>query len=574
MAKDGSAFAVYAEVANPVVVAGPDFEILYLNPSAEAFWQVGTGEVAGQFVMQALRLEAPDGGDLRRWAREVGYPAMIMGEPITCRTSCANRPPRLIRLRATRFQHERTWLTLLSVLEGAVAEQDDAATSDPLTTLPNRRQWQREFAEHDGRPGVVVFFDLDNLKAINDLQGHRHGDEALLATGRAIRENAPAGALAVRYGGDEFLVVVHDMGEEGVSAWARGIAEGVAAAVPAQVGTVPVRVDYGVAAYSPGGLRAAVERADEALYEHKGMLLRSRAGGRIVLTSEARRRVLVPGSEGRRAPGEFARGFGSQFDTYFRQMYARAVDEAREFVAFVNPEPGSAVVEVGAGSGRITIDGGLAHAIGDQGQLLVTDASPAQVDVARQRAEAMDLSWVRFLVAPVEDLPVASGTVDLAIGAAFLHFTDPPAAIGSMARIVRPGGRVAILSGLSVAYGPAWERALVPVARTLQAHGRPFQFPFLAEQALRDVFAGAGLAVERTAATGEARLVFPSSEVAIGVARQARIASLLLQGIPADACAAAEQEFEVALGHAIEDLGLEAAEISIPALYVVARRPG
>lgn len=58
---------------------------------------------------------------------------------------------------------------------------------------------------------------------------------------------------------------------------------------------------------------------------------------------------------------------------YFRTCYALALEQAREFVAFVDPEPGSAVVEVGAVSGRVTCHGGLAERIGRQGRLLVTD---------------------------------------------------------------------------------------------------------------------------------------------------------------------------------------------------------
>jgi len=46
------------------------------------------------------------------------------------------------------------------------------------------------------------------------------------------------------------------------------------------------------------------------------------------------------------------------------------------------------------------------------------------LQVARQRAEGLGLTWVRFLVLPVEDMSTASNSVDLVLGSTFVHFTD------------------------------------------------------------------------------------------------------------------------------------------------------
>ena len=317
-----------------------------------------------------------------------------------------------------------------------------------------------------------------------------------------------------------------------------------------------------------------MQRADEALYEQKGVLLRSAQGGRIVLTSQGRGRVLHPGSDPQKEPGEFGRGFGTQFDGYFRQMFARAMEQAKEFVEFAAPRPGSAVVEVGAGSGRITFDGGLAERIGAQGQLLVTDPSSAQLQVARQRAESLGLSWVRFLAAPAEELPIGSNSVDLVLGSTFLHFTDAAAAIASMARVTRPGGRVAVGAGLRLEYGPAWERALAPVRRVLQERGLPLRDPFLPQEELEKLFAAADLLVEERRLLDEEHLAFPNAEVVLGVARQIRAVSLLLRDVPESAHGAVEAEFESEMRRAIDALGPEAAGMSSPWLYLRARKPG
>ncbi len=573
MSDEDAPFQVYASLSTPAVITDPDYRLVYLNPSAERFWQTRLEDVLGQPAVAALRLAAPDGRDIQDWARDIGFPAVASGDPFTCRGSWPGGREQIIHMSGTRFFQDGEWYALLTVLMDSEPAPSWALT-DPLTGLHNRHQWDREFPERNARRGVVIFLDLDSLKEINDLNGHRRGDQALIIAGKAIREHAPEGSLAVRYGGDEFVLVVDECQEEVARALGERIVSNVAAAAEGAPGAVPVHVSYGVAAYTPGDLLAAVERADEALYEQKGVLLRSAQGGRILLTSEARGRVLHPGSDPQNAPGEFGKGFGTQFDGYFRQMYARAVEQAQEFVEFVGPQPGSAVVEVGAGSGRITFDGGLAERIGEQGQLLVTDPSAAQLQMARQRAESMGLSWVRFLAAPVEDLPIAPNSVDLVLGSTFLHFTNEPAAIRSMARVTRPGGRVAVSAALRWEYGMAWSRALEPVQKTLREHGLPYRDPCLPQEELERLFDAAGLTVEERRTAGEESLAFPDAEVVIGVARQARLACLLLRQVPESARAAVEAEFEAALRLAIEDLGLEAAYSRFPWIYLVARKPG
>ncbi len=245
------------------------------------------------------------------------------------------------------------------------------------------------------------------------------------------------------------------------------------------------------------------------------------------------------------APGAFASNFGAEFDGFVRQAYARSVDQAREFVAFVTPEPGSAVVEVGAGSGRITFDGGLAEAVGRQGRLLVTDPSSAQLDVARRRAADLGHDWVRFLCAPVEALPVAPETADLCLGALFLHFTEPADAVRAMARTVHPGGRVAICAMGEMRFSPAWREVFEPAFRLLEARGLSFDV-FPPREALERIFREAGLTVDAVQETVD-RLGFPTVDIAIGVLRQTKWVPLMLRRLPADESRGAERAVEARL---------------------------
>ena len=205
--------------------------------------------------------------------------------------------------------------------------------------------------------------------------------------------------------------------------------------------------------------------------------------------------------------------------------------------------------------------------------MLVTDPSAAQLQVARQRAESLGLTWVRFLVAPVEDLPIASNSVDLVLGSTFLHFTDTAAAIRSMARVTKPGGRVAVSAGLRLEYGGAWRRALEPVRRVLLQHGLPYRDPFLPEEDLTSLFANAGLTIERSHMLPVERLLFPHTDIAIAVPTQARWIPLLLREAPENLHESMQMESTAELRRAIDDMGLEAASLGVPMIHLLARKP-
>jgi diguanylate cyclase (GGDEF)-like protein/PAS domain S-box-containing protein len=89
-----------------------------------------------------------------------------------------------------------------------------SATHDELTGLPNRRglqeQLQRaiERTESEASWVAVCFVDLDGLKVINDVMGYAAGDELLVAAGRRMVASVGAGDTVVRFGGDEFTLIL------------------------------------------------------------------------------------------------------------------------------------------------------------------------------------------------------------------------------------------------------------------------------------------------------------------------------------------------------------------------------
>ena len=163
----------------------------------------------------------------------------------------------------------------------ANAELSALASTDALTGLPNRRQfdatlhkeWYR--ALRDAAPLALLMIDVDRFKTLNDRYGHPVGDAFLSRVGRVIRDNVRrAGDMAARYGGEEFAVVLPGTGSGGAIEIAEVIRRAVAACDTRSIvaGGHPLSVSIGVAVMVPlagGGSAALVHSADAALYQAK-----------------------------------------------------------------------------------------------------------------------------------------------------------------------------------------------------------------------------------------------------------------------------------------------------------------
>lgn len=85
--------------------------------------------------------------------------------------------------------------------------------TDKLTGLYNREGYEKysiprlEECRKEGLYGAIMVVDIDRMKHINDQYGHLQGDVAIITVAEAIRESLPVGWYAVRYGGDEFVLV-------------------------------------------------------------------------------------------------------------------------------------------------------------------------------------------------------------------------------------------------------------------------------------------------------------------------------------------------------------------------------
>ena len=151
------------------------------------------------------------------------------------------------------------------------------AEVDPLTGLGNRRRLDAALARL--RAGdVIIVLDLDHFKRVNDTLGHDVGDRVLRDFGSLLSTTTRSGELAIRTGGEEFVLIA----EGGEQAQA-------AAALLGRLATgwwhqTPLTTfSAGAAVHQGGDPAATMKLADQALYEAKG---RGRAAGWLVSAND------------------------------------------------------------------------------------------------------------------------------------------------------------------------------------------------------------------------------------------------------------------------------------------------
>ena len=147
------------------------------------------------------------------------------------------------------------------------------ARHDALTGLANYREFMDRLeceirrAERSLRTFSLLLLDLDELKRINDLQGHLAGNRALKRLAAVMNEHCRSTDVAARYGGDEFAVVLIDAD--------RGMAENVAQRIESRLRSEsekpPLSVSIGIGVYPEDGRTPAelIEAADGRLYRSK-----------------------------------------------------------------------------------------------------------------------------------------------------------------------------------------------------------------------------------------------------------------------------------------------------------------
>jgi diguanylate cyclase (GGDEF)-like protein len=166
----------------------------------------------------------------------------------------------------------QAWLavcvTLLALAEaqGRLARRlRNAADTDPLTEVANRRAWEAEASRHlaralrSGEPLSIAILDLDDFKLVNDRDGHGAGDALLRELAKGWTSRLRHADLLGRYGGDEFVLCLPATDQDGAAELVARLQEAHA-----------FRWSAGLATLRPGDtLTGMLARADEDLYARK-----------------------------------------------------------------------------------------------------------------------------------------------------------------------------------------------------------------------------------------------------------------------------------------------------------------
>jgi diguanylate cyclase (GGDEF)-like protein len=176
---------------------------------------------------------------------------------------------------------------LINRIRGQLADQMDSmarvetltqevyklAVLDPLTSLHNRRAGEQRLVEEiarsrrHARPLTLILLDIDNLKHCNDHFGHEAGDNMLRSFSERLRRAIRGSDMAVRLGGDEFMIILPECRAEEVR-HVLGRLEGLQIEYAGK--KIEVTFACGWADYHPGETaQELLKRADDALYADK-----------------------------------------------------------------------------------------------------------------------------------------------------------------------------------------------------------------------------------------------------------------------------------------------------------------
>jgi diguanylate cyclase (GGDEF)-like protein len=179
------------------------------------------------------------------------------------------------------FMQQETLVVQQAELLRLNEELASIARLDALTGLGNRLRLNEDLAQlaarierHGGTAGLLIM-DLDRFKRLNDSRGHLAGDAALRGVADVLRKTGRIGDGLYRYGGEEFLIILHDADQAVLESAGQRFIRGIeAAGIPH-----PDNAPHGVLTASAGAVElsqancvdvdSALRAADEALYKAK-----------------------------------------------------------------------------------------------------------------------------------------------------------------------------------------------------------------------------------------------------------------------------------------------------------------
>ncbi|GAB6065227.1 GGDEF domain-containing protein [Aquifex pyrophilus] len=168
----------------------------------------------------------------------------------------------------------RKYEELLKSYESLTHRLEFEASHDPLTGLFNRKSLETLLRMELNRNKIlnngnleVLFIDLDRFKEVNDRYGHKVGDEVLKKIAQIIRDSIRSEDIPVRYGGDEFVIILKGK-ERGIG---KVVGERIRRKIEESFKEFGISASYGIAVYPEDGEtpEELIEVADKRMYEMK-----------------------------------------------------------------------------------------------------------------------------------------------------------------------------------------------------------------------------------------------------------------------------------------------------------------
>lgn len=165
--------------------------------------------------------------------------------------------------------------TKLEVITQLSRELQALVERDRLTDVATRDFFFSRLAMNDQAYGVSLMIDIDHFKDVNDTYGHLAGDDVIAKVAHILRAQVREEDIVCRFGGEEFLIFLHEATPDEGWTIAERIREGTEAAVtPTQMGPVSVTVSVG------GSLKEKIEDIEASIQRADACLYRAKAAGR------------------------------------------------------------------------------------------------------------------------------------------------------------------------------------------------------------------------------------------------------------------------------------------------------
>lgn len=258
-----------------VCIIDPNLTIVYMNPAGEEIFGVPRGTIASRSMREFLDDEQYafllGQSNVRQQGIESSY-ELIINRP--------NKERHNLLITATpRFDVNGQFLGAITIFRDNTQRKQSEdklryiSLHDTLTGLYNRAYFEEEIGhlEQSGRyPVGVIMVDLDGLKTVNDQLGHQAGDQMLVWAGKILKDSVRANDIVARIGGDEFVILMpasDDMVLQHVSERIN-----INMGHENELGKYPFALSLsqgGFTCYQRGGLREAIQTADQLMYEAK-----------------------------------------------------------------------------------------------------------------------------------------------------------------------------------------------------------------------------------------------------------------------------------------------------------------